>query len=370
MAKRRTIHIGLVFSYSFTFYRGIMRGIRRYIEARPDWLFTVFLPGEQSLQMQSADRPDGLIMSMDTPYVVQALSSWRRSAVDVSAVFADVPFSRIRVDNQEVGRLAAEHFCNRGIQYFAFVGPKDQLYSDERRKGFVDAVHAAGFTSSCYQFSLNGSSGLLSHGWNLEPAFLEWLHALSKPVGILVPFDFWGVQLAESCRRASIRVPEDVALLGVDNDDAFCELARPPLSSITLPTEQIGYEAAALLERIMLSRKSTRETILLPPTGVVARGSTETLAIDDPEVVSAVRYIRENVHRAIDVEDVLRTVPLGRRTLERRCRTGPARTLHKIEKIGRIDCWSINTAKIQGKWMLGSAGRYRTPRISCQELSR
>lgn len=314
------LHIGLVFTYSFTFYRGILRGIRRYMEARPDWRFTVIVPDEHSLRMPVRHRPDGLITSMDTQHVVQSLSSWRRPAVDVSAVFAKVRFPRVRVDNGRVGQLAATHFRERGLQHFAFVGPKGHLYSDERRDAFSQSVQEFGFSVSHYEVRLEPPFDLLSQGWSLDPAFMQWLRGLPKPIGVFVPFDFWGVQMAESCRRAELRVPEDVALLGVDNDDAFCELARPPLSSIMLPTEQIGYEAAVQLERLICGARPTSESILLQPIGVATRRSTETLAIDDREVVAAIRYIREHAHLPIQVDEVLRQVPIGRRTLERRCR--------------------------------------------------
>jgi LacI family transcriptional regulator len=148
----------------------------------------------------------------------------------------------------------------------------------------------------------------------------RWLRSLPKPVGVFVPNDLWGVQVGEACRQVELRVPEDVAILGVGNDDLYCELTRPPLSSIIVPAEQIGYEAAALLDRLLSGGKPPREPILLSPIGVATRRSTEVLAIDDPDVVAAVRYIREHAHLPLRVSDVLRQVPSGRRTLERRCR--------------------------------------------------
>jgi LacI family transcriptional regulator len=128
-----------------------------------------------------------------------------------------------------------------------------------------------------------------------------------------------GVQVAEACRQVGLRVPEDVALLGVDDDELDCELTRPRLSSVIVPAERIGYEAAALLDRLLAGERPPAEPILLPPTGVATRRSTEMLALADREVVAAVRFIREHAHLPLRVRDVLREVAVGRRTIERRC---------------------------------------------------
>lgn len=137
-------------------------------------------------------------------------------------------------------------------------------------------------------------------------------------MGVFVPEDTLGLQLTEVCRQMGIRVPEDLAIVGVDNDDVMCELAQPPLSSIAVPSEKVGYEAAAMLEHILSGKKQLRERVVLPPLGVVARQSSDVLGVSDGDVAAAVRFIRERASVPISVKEVVEQVAVGRRTLERR----------------------------------------------------
>jgi LacI family transcriptional regulator len=140
-------------------------------------------------------------------------------------------------------------------------------------------------------------------------------------VGVFVPSDDWGLQVSEVCRRLGLRVPEEIALLGVDDDDLECEMTRPRLSSVIVPAERIGFEAAALLDRLISGERPATAQILVTPPGVATRRSTEVLAIDDRNVAAAVRFIREHAHVPLRVADVLKEVVVGRRTLERKCHT-------------------------------------------------
>jgi len=137
-------------------------------------------------------------------------------------------------------------------------------------------------------------------------------------VALFACADVWGLQVVEACRLAALRVPEDVAVLGANNDDVLCELARPSLSSVMVPAEQIGFEAAALLKRLLAGAKPAKKPLLLPPPGLITRQSSEMLAIDDPEVAAALRFVRNHSHVPVRVKDVLRDVPVSRRALERR----------------------------------------------------
>lgn len=317
----KLIRIGLAVNHSYAYYRGVLRGISHYAETRPQWLFTSIVPEEQSLLALGRFRPAGVIASVHLQSLVQAFSSWRRPVVNVSVVLPGLRFPRVGVDNARVGQLAGAHFLERGLRHFGFVGPPDHLYSIERHAAFRRALEEAGHTAACYHSAAHRSFDPLGRRWDLDRGVYRWLRALPKPVGVFVPDDVWGVQVSEACRQVGLRVPEDVALLGVDDDDLDCELARPRLSSVVVPTERIGYEAAALLNRLLAGEKPPEGPVLLPPTGVATRRSTEILAIEDREVVTAVRFIREHAHLPLRVADVLREVPVGRRTLERRCHT-------------------------------------------------
>jgi LacI family transcriptional regulator len=152
----------------------------------------------------------------------------------------------------------------------------------------------------------------------LDERLRRWLQALAKPVGIFAGHDVWALQVVEACRFAGLRVPEDIAVVGVDNDDLLCELARPSLSSVIVPAERVGYEAAALLDRLLAGQQPPRQPVFIPPPGVVSRQSSDVLAIEDPVVAQAVRFLRDSAHLPLRVADVLRAVPVSRRALERR----------------------------------------------------
>src|SRR5262249_18051437 len=159
-----------------------------------------------------------------------------------------------------------------------------------------------------------------------QEEIIAWVRGLPKPVGVLASHDDQGQQLLDACQRAGVRVPDEVAVLGVDNDEFLCHLAQPPLSSIALNTEHIGHEAAALLDRLMRGRKAPRKPLLIPPLGVVSRQSTDILAVDDAEVSAALRLIRQRPRHGLTVAEVLREVPLSRSLLERRMRQAIGRT--------------------------------------------
>src|SRR5262245_31876858 len=206
----KPVRVGLVITHSYAYYRRILRGIGRHVEIKPQWEFISVASGQQLLQVPRRDRPDGLIASVNTKLMLRALSSWRRPVVNVSAIFPGLGLPRVGVDNARVGRLAAAHFLERGLRHFGFIGPPDHLYSAERGTAFCQAVREAGHAVACYESPAHLPFDPLSPQWDLDPAIRRWLRALPRPAGVFVPNDRWGVQVAEECRRAGRRVPEDV----------------------------------------------------------------------------------------------------------------------------------------------------------------
>jgi LacI family transcriptional regulator len=319
-SRRKTANVGLIFMHSMAYYRRALRGVWRYAEGAPDWELTSLAPESLSSRIPRRYQPDGLIVTANTRMLDESLEFWRRPLVNVSAVITGQQFARVGVDNEQIGRLAAAHFLERGLSRFAFVGPYKQMFSIERESAYRQAVEASGYDVASYLSRSAREFDPLGLHWDLEPDVQKWLSQLPLPVGIFTPNDLWGIQVIMAARRVNLRVPEDVAVLGVDDDDLYCEMTRPRLSSIIVPAEQIGYEAAALLAQLLEGKASPKEPLLLSPVGIEIRRSTEVLAIDDTDVIAAVRFIRENAHRPLQVADVLSQVPLGRRTLERRCR--------------------------------------------------
>ena len=169
----------------------------------------------------------------------------------------------------------------------------------------------------------------------------RWVRKLPKPIGIMATYDYRAQQLLDGCRRHGIEVPDQVAVIGVDNDELLCELAHPPLTSIIPNTHRTGYEAAALLDGLMSGAPAPSLTHLIPPLGVATRQSTDVLAIEDPHVARAMRHIRDHACEGIDVADVLHAVPQARRLLERRFKKILGRTPH--EEILRVQLDRVKT---------------------------
>jgi LacI family transcriptional regulator len=191
---------------------------------------------------------------------------------------------------------------------------------------FVECVEAAG--KKCDVFV--GSSGRRAKiSWETEQQQIsKWLKGLRKPVGVMTCHDDRGHQTLDACRRAALRVPDEVAVIGVDNDSHLCNLCTPPLTSIDVNPSRIGYEAAALLMRLMNGEQRSTEPVYLgPPRGVAPRQSTDVLAIEDQDVAAALRFIRERAPEGIRVRDVIAHVRISPSTLERRIKATLGRTM-------------------------------------------
>jgi LacI family transcriptional regulator len=315
-----SIRIGLVFSHTLAYCRGVLRGIKRYAETAPHWTFLPVSPEREAVRTLRSLRPAAVIAHVFSEGLAQSLSRLRVPVVNVCGVLPEASFPRIGVDDHRCGALAAEHLLERGLRHFGFVGHRDHGYSLRREAGFRERITQTGASVASYYEPGRRPFDPMGRLWAQDRAVERWIRALPRPVGIFAPNDIWGVQLTEVCLRASLRVPEDVAILGVDDDDLLCAFARPSLSSIALPTQRIGYEAAEEVDRLLRGAQTRSRPLLFPPLGVIARRSTEILAVDDANLVAALRFIRGQAHRPIRVADLLREVPTSRRFLERRFR--------------------------------------------------
>jgi LacI family transcriptional regulator len=181
----------------------------------------------------------------------------------------------------------------------------------------------------------------------------KWLRTLPRPVGLLAGNDLRAREVLDACQLAKLHSPEDVAVLGVNDDEIICEMANPPLSSVMHNGRRIGYEAAAMLHRLMQGKKVLTD-VVVDPLGVKSRQSTDLLAIDDPEVAAAVRFIRENACKGIRVDDVLDHVPLSRRSLEKRFR----------QSLGRLPHAEIRRVQIERVKELLVSSDYKLERIA------
>jgi LacI family transcriptional regulator len=223
----------------------------------------------------------------------------------------------VSLDDFAAGEVAANHLLDCRLEHFAYYGRRPGLTSGNRHKGFAAALAARGYAcvESPVDWPVESDRPRDSH-W---PQLIDFLRSLPKPVGILAMDDSAAHDLAAACLKAELSVPDRVAIIGVNNDDLMCESAWPPLSSVEGDFSRIGFVAAGLMDRLLNGQtlKPQERHVRLPPLGVVPRVSTDVLAVDDPNLAEAVRYVREHACDPCTVHDMLRHVPVGRRWLER-----------------------------------------------------
>jgi LacI family transcriptional regulator len=229
-------------------------------------------------------------------------------------------------DNLAAAKMAAAHLIDRGLRHFAYCGFDDINWSVERSENFTEYLTKAGFEVRHYCQPLSHRQRL----WKNEREILaQWLKTLPKPVGIMACNDDRAIQVAEACRIVDIKVPDEIAIIGVDNDELACELCDPPLSSVAFDFECAGFEAAALLEKMIHDKKTYPETIIIKATHVVTRQSTDILAVDDPSIADALRFIKNNARKMMLVEEIADAVAIARRSLEKRFRNKLGRSVHE-----------------------------------------
>lgn len=242
-------------------------------------------------------------------------------------------------DNAALAKMAFTYFFERGFCHFAFCGYEHMFWSQDRVKFFSEVLHEAGL--ECHLYTAPKSK--IRRYWENEQEFLaNWLKSIPKPVAVMVCNDDRGQEVIDACNLAGFPVPEEVAVLGVDNDVMVCELCNPPLSSIARNTENAGFQSAMLLNKMMAGQKVQQQDVIIRPTYVVTRQSTDTTAIKDREVAGSVKFIREHGKHIIQVNDVVKTVPLSRRVLEKRFRREVGRSIHdeiirvRIEHVAKM----------------------------------
>ena len=349
MKKRRSV--ALLVETSNAYSRGLLEGVIAYMKQHSNW--SMFLTeqerGAEPPKWLSKWDGDGIIARIETENIARAIKKIKLPVVDLSANrhLKNVPWAE--TDDKAIAQLAVNHFVDRGFKQLAFCGDPAFAWSDARCDRFCEIVSGSGLDCHVYQaiprydrsFSLNREKRRLAN----------WLTQLPRPAAIMACYDYKAQQILDVCRELEIAVPEQIAVLGVDNDRLMCEFSDPPLSSIIPDTRRTGYEAAERLDRMMSGESvATQPEIAMPlitkPLGVETRESTDVLAIEDEDLVKAVKYIRQHAVNNIRVADVLRQVNLSRRVLESRFQKTMGRTPHQeIQRvrINRIKEWLVET---------------------------
>ncbi|WP_428940289.1 XylR family transcriptional regulator [Fontivita pretiosa] len=335
-------HVALIIETSIAYGRGVLAGISKYNRRHGGWL-TYFHPrgfGDPLPAWLRDWRGDGIIGGIGVTVPADLLASFGVPVVNLRAR-SDPRFPSVCANHSMVAEAAAQHLLDRGLKNFGYCGKgfAGHAWFDQRGEAFCRAVQRAGY--HCHMFTLSPEQA--RNAVSLEMVGLEdWIRSLPKPVGVMTCNDVRGLYVLDACRRVGVHVPDEVAVVGVDNDQPLCELSIPPLSSVDVNAEQIGYEAAALLDRLMNGVKPPKKPIEVAPRGVVTRRSTDVLASEDEEVNRAVRFIREHACNSggLRVEQVLAHVGLSRPLLQQRMKRVLGRTIH--QEIVRV---RINAAR-------------------------
>jgi LacI family transcriptional regulator len=312
--------IALLMGQDSGFHRQVLLGIRAYANAKSQWQFHGAPPVKEILRPLREWCPHGIIAHLSNRSFATELIGLGKPLVDTALMLEGLSVPAVDVDHTTVGRLAAEYFLARGYRRFGYFGSSSACYSRMREASFRATVASAGFeVSACHAEYLPQLS--LKASWkSVNRQVRGWLRSLAMPVAILADHDVAAHDLADMCELLGLRVPEEIAILGVDNDELECQLAYPPLSSIALPAERIGFEAAKLLDRLMSGKSPPAAPICLPPVRVVTRHSTSLSAVDDPVVLAALRYINEHLAEPIRVQAMADSLVVRRRHLEERFR--------------------------------------------------
>ncbi|WP_341225135.1 DNA-binding transcriptional regulator [uncultured Arcticibacterium sp.] len=312
----------LLIDFAEEYSKALLKGIAKYSKENGPWVFcrmplfqreTIGLDG--ILEWAKGWGADGIIGQL---YNDPGIEKFKEAGIPVIAQdfkerFNEIP--NITGANKEAGSMGADYFIKKGFKNFAFYGFKDIVWSRERAEGFEERVVKGGHKVHYFEQAMAHSSDI----WYYMPSSLsQWLKSLPKPIALMACDDNQGQHITEACRHSGIRIPEEVSVLGVDNDEMICSFSDPPLSSIGQDTEKGGYDAARLLHQMMENSTSVHYDIIVRPTQVITRQSTDIYSTSDKHIATSLKYIHQNIDKKLKVDDVVKQVPLSRRALEKR----------------------------------------------------
>ncbi|MEI7767742.1 MAG: substrate-binding domain-containing protein [Phycisphaerae bacterium] len=297
----------------------IARGIARYMQGKPNWEVWSELNKSMPI-LRDPEIPQfngrAIIGRFMDPKQIAVLRRRRMIVINVShrEEYLDVP--TVGPDDVTIGRMAAEYYLQRGFTHFAYVGIDAHWYSRQRYVGFAQRLYEAG--RDCLRIGVDTSPPDLNVAQPERSQLEQFLHTLPRPTAIMTCNDIRGRHVIEACAKLGINVPNEIAVLGVDNDEWQSLLTRSPLSSIDPDPQGIGYAAAKLLDGILQKRPNQPQRILIPPKGVLSRHSTDVVAVTDPVVAKAVEYVRARLAQPLHVDNLVTVAGVSRRNLEMR----------------------------------------------------
>ena len=319
-------------SEGFSHGRDIVRGVLQLARHRPDWEVHRQPPGRRTPPVGLAAGAYGIIGFVNTARAVGAFARVRRPMVNVSASLPQSPWPVVANDDLAIGQMAAEHFLDRGYRSFAYVGHRG-AFAPQLEKGFASRLEAEDLR---YVRFAHGSAALTGGRSLTEPTaeMVRWAGELAAATAVFAIGNLVGAAVISACKRAGRTVPDEIAVLGVNNDEIACESVEPPLSSIQTAGEQIGRRSVMLLADLLAGVNPPESPTWVPPLGVVTRASTQALATRDPVVAAAMGFMASHARRPITVENVLDELIVSRKSLERKFRQHLGRT--PLEEIRRL----------------------------------
>jgi LacI family transcriptional regulator len=327
-------HVAVLVETSHAYGRRLLQGICKFQQQHGKWL-TFFKParlGDAPMPWLKQWKGDGILVRIETPEMAEFMR-----AVDVPVInlrsehyAPEIPF--LGVNETEVAEMAAEHLIERGIKQFAFVSePSNSMEFNKRRSSFIDKVTTLGFPVEEFAINLSVTNYLCV--LKERQRLADWLRDQPRPLGVFSMNDLVGLRVLDACRLAGLDVPEDVAVLGVDNDECMCNLSIPPLSSIDIQGEHAGYAAAAWLDA-MMKGKTVPPPVAIKPRHVVTRHSTDILFANDPLVGKALQLIGNCAHLDWCSDHIFSQLKVSKVMLNSRFKNAIGRTVH--EQIRRV----------------------------------
>lgn len=328
--------IAILVAASGGYSRAVREGISGYARPFMPWVFHFGLSTEAIIPRLKQWKIDGIIASLNVPDVAAALIDLGQPLVNITTGDCHADVVSVQVDLKSVGVAAARHLLESGFNSYGYCTEQDRPIYQPMQRAFEQTIHAADtgkhYSSIVCKERIVDTFGEVA--WpSMNQQLITWLRDLPKPAAVFACHDPMAAVLCDVCRAADMRVPDDVAILGQGNDALVCQSAFPPLSSVNVPGQQVGFIAARNLDAMMRGEQPQHTHTLLPAVGIEARQSTDLTATDDQYINEAIRYIRQFAHTPINVEDVLRVVPLSRRSLEKKFRQRLGRSpLEQIRK--------------------------------------
>jgi LacI family transcriptional regulator len=330
--------IAILVETSLASGRQILAGISHFLKERND--ISVFHHSGQLGQMHPDSlidwEGDGIIARVVDQSIADLLHATGLPTVDVLGNVPKSDFPLVKTDNHAIGSMVAEQFIQNGYRNFGLIGLGQESWSLEREQAFFKTASQINKTPHSLHLKSTDSEAVhISHSLS---ALRDWLPRLPKPIGILATSDQFAPLLFEAAHELKIRIPEDISIIGVDNDAPYCDLCRPALSSVDPNHEEVGYQAAELLEQLLAGKTPSAQAIKVRPNMIHLRRSSSSLAVDDPQLCKAMEYIRLKACQGICIDEIAQYCGLSRSVLQRRFRAQINRTVGESilnEKLSR-----------------------------------